>query len=62
MSSFPPIVAAIAVIGIVVIALALVFSRRSHLRSWRIGVFYESEEHVRDPNHAEEGDEQAPPD
>lgn len=39
------------VLGLALIAgaIVVVVSRRSHLRSWRFGVFYESDERFGDP-------------
>lgn len=35
---------------IIVVALIVVLSRRSRLRSWRFGIFYEIEEKYKDKN------------
>lgn len=37
----------------VLLAAVLLFSRRSHLRAWRFGVFYESKERFTDDDGAE---------
>lgn len=44
------IVVAIAVaVALLTVGLVVVVTRRSHLRSWRLGVFFESEDRWQDP-------------
>ena len=49
-----PAVAAVIIVAAVVAAAAiiLIVTRRSHLRSWRLGVFYESEDRYGDESAA----------
>lgn len=55
--------AVLTIVGVLILlaaAVAMVLIRRSHLRSWRMGVFYESEERVDGPGDSERRGEEEP--